>query len=69
MTATARRDLAIRADELYSFDQIKQRIGLGKTALRKARRNGLTVRYVGVKGFVLGKDLIEYVEQHARTEK
>jgi hypothetical protein len=55
----------IRADAAYSLDQVRQRLGLGTAALRTARRKGLTVRRVGRRSFVLGKDLLDFLEEHA----
>jgi len=33
--------------------------------MRSARRNGLRVVYVGGRGFVLGRDFIEYIHERA----
>ena len=64
MPSTGQADLGpIRADTLYPLSDLKSRAGLGVSALRKCRRNGLPVRYIGRRGFILGKDLIEYAEQ------
>ena len=57
----------IRTDECYTLPEVKRRLGLGTTAMRTARRNGLIVRYIGRKGFVTGKDLLEYFEIHAKS--
>jgi len=53
----------ISAQAAYSLDQVKARLGLGTAAIRTARRKGLTVRRVGRKSFVLGKDLLSYLEE------
>ena len=53
----------ISANAAYSLDQVKARLGLGTAALRTARRKGLIVRRVGRKSFVLGKDLLNYLEE------
>lgn len=55
----------LHADVAYSLAQVKSRFGLGTAALRTARRRGLLVRRVGRRSFVLGRDLITYLEQHA----
>ena len=52
----------IQADCLYTLDEIKQRLRLGQHALRSARRDGLRVRRIGRRGYVLGRELIQYVE-------
>lgn len=53
----------ISADELYTLEEIKARLGLGLAALRTARRRGLPVRKIGRRGYVLGRDLIAYLER------
>lgn len=57
----------ISADELYTLPEIQTRLGLGKRALRTARRRGLTVRRIGRRSYVLGRDLMQYVESSARV--
>ncbi|MCA9259662.1 MAG: hypothetical protein KDA61_10705 [Planctomycetales bacterium] len=47
----------------YSLSQVAIQIGLGSAALRKARREGLVVRRIGRKSFILGKDLLAYLEK------
>jgi hypothetical protein len=65
MADTLREPGVIRADCAYSLDQVKNRLGLGTAAIRTARRKGLTVRRVGRKSFVLGADLLTYIQEHA----
>ncbi len=57
----------IKADSLYTLDEIRARLGLGLAALRTARRRGLTVRRIGRRGYLLGRDVMAYVEQHGST--
>jgi hypothetical protein len=52
---------------LYRLEALKEASGVGAWGLRQMRRAGLKVRYVGGRGFVLGKDFIEHVER-AGTE-
>ena len=52
----------VRADELYTLSEVQMRLKLGDAAMRRARRAGLRVRKIGRRGFVLGKDLLAYVE-------
>jgi hypothetical protein len=59
----------ISADQLLTLDAVQAELGLGVHAMRMARRRGLPVRYVGRKAFVLGRDLIAYVEANGKTEK
>ena len=53
----------IQADALYRLDEFKQRLGLGAHAMREARRAGLRVVRIGKRGYVLGKDALEFAEQ------
>ena len=55
----------ISADAAYSLDQIKERLGLGTAALRTARRKGLIVRRIGRRSFVMGRDLLDFLDNHA----
>lgn len=59
----------IKPDEMYRLEEAKKRTGWGAHAFRAARRAGLQVRYAGRRGFVLGKDIIEYVERTGATSK
>jgi len=45
---------------IYSLEEFKRITGLGETAMRTARQNGLTMRYSGKRGFVSGDDFLEY---------
>ncbi len=68
VTAVADRPGLIDAGSLYTLPEIKARLGLGKAALRTARRRGLVVRKIGRKGYVLGKDVMTYIERTATVE-
>jgi hypothetical protein len=48
---------------VYTLDEIKSRMKLGTAALRAARRAGLKVRYIGRRGYVMGSDIIRFIEQ------
>jgi hypothetical protein len=52
----------IAKDRSYSLDDFKVRTGLGDAGLRNARRSGLKVRYAHNRGFVLGADWLQYLE-------
>ena len=52
----------IRADAIYTLHELQQRTGLGQAALRTARRRGLKIKRIGRRGYVLGRDLIAYLE-------
>ena len=51
---------------LYPLAEIQRRTGFGRHAMRQARANGLPVHYAGNRGFVLGRELIEYVTGASR---
>jgi len=55
----------VRADSLYTLEELSRRLGLGTAALRTARRSGLVVRRIGRRSYVLGRDLIDYVDRNA----
>lgn len=54
---------------LYPLPDLQARTGLGNAAMRTARRAGLVVKYAGGRGYVLGRDFIEYVETNGKDEK
>jgi len=56
----------ILADAVYRLDEIQERLKLGQHALRMARRAGLRVRRIGRRGYVLGRDIIEFVDRTTR---
>ncbi len=53
---------------VYPLPVFEQMTGLGKAALRSARRAGLMVRYVSGRGWVLGRDWIDFVVEQGQTE-
>ena len=61
-TNASERPGEIAADSMYTLEEIQKRLGLGQAAMRTARRAGLKVRRIGRRGYVLGKDLLAYVE-------
>lgn len=54
----------VDANHAYTLDELQARLGLGKAAWRTARREGLPVRRVGKRGFVLGSDVLEWLRGH-----
>jgi len=63
MAAATAKSGEIRSDTLYTIDEVKKRLGLGIAALRSARRRGLRVQRIGRRGYILGRDLINYFNQ------
>jgi hypothetical protein len=66
MAVATRKSGEIAADSIYTLDEVNDRLGLGKSALRTARREGLIVKRIGRRGFVLGRDLIAWFEKSAK---
>jgi hypothetical protein len=62
------REQVIAPDSLYTLDEAMARSGLGKGAFRKARNNGLKVQYYSTRGFVLGRDLIDFICSRSKRE-
>ncbi len=54
---------------LYPLPDLQARTGLGAAAFRVMRREGLAVKYVGGRGYVLGREFIEHVAAHGKSEK
>jgi len=52
----------VTADSLYTLAKIQDRLKLGQHALRQARRAGLRIRRIGRRGYVLGRDILAFVE-------
>ena len=53
----------VTSDALYTLAEVQARLKLGQSAMRQARRAGLKVRKIGRRRYVLGRDLIAYVER------
>ncbi len=54
----------IRDDELYPLPVLKQRLGLGDAAMRRLRRDGVKIRRIGNLHCALGREVIEFIENH-----
>lgn len=52
----------ILAGAAYTLPELRRRFGLGKAALRQARSSGLKIRRVGIRSFVLGSDVLEWLQ-------
>ena len=55
----------IRRDGAYGLEEFKTRTTLGDAGLRNARRAGLKVRYAHNRGFILGSDWLNYLEDQS----
>jgi hypothetical protein len=51
----------IRADEAYTLEEFKRRVGKKDAAFRSSRRAGLRVLQEGKQRYVLGRDWIDYL--------
>jgi len=65
-TATTSLPGVIRADEMYFADEARRRLRIGAWAWRQWRRDGLTVLRVSGRAFVMGRDLIDFIQQRGR---
>ena len=61
MAATGKSPGEIVADAVYTLDEIQRRLGLGRHAMREARRKGLRVARIGRRGYVRGRDIIDFI--------
>ena len=52
---------AIEPGTLYRLARLKEASGIGEWGIRQMRKAGLPVKYIGGRGFVLGRDFIEHV--------
>ena len=59
----------IEPDVLYWLTEFERRVGWKRGATRAARRKGLKVTYVSRRGYILGKDGIEWILQNGRNER
>ena len=56
----------VTADALYTLAEIQERLKLGQHAMRQARRAGLRVRRIGRRGYVLGRDVMAFIDATAK---
>lgn len=52
----------LRENEIVPLPELARRLGLGHSAIRAARRQGLKVRKIGRRKFILGRDLAAFLE-------
>jgi len=58
----------IQANTLYPLTVFEQVSGLGKHAMRQARKQGLSVMHIGGRSFVDGSEFINFVREHAGSK-
>ncbi|WP_442484790.1 hypothetical protein [Aeoliella sp. SH292] len=51
----------IRSDSSYTQAEFERITGLGRAAIRAARRRGLTVRRVGRTNYIIGREWNDYL--------
>ena len=54
--------MSVSEADIIPLPMLASHLGLGPSALRTARRQGLKVRRIGRKKFVLGRDLVAFLE-------
>ncbi len=69
MARTTEHLAPIYASAVYPLADFRQRTGLGKDAMREARRNGLVVRRIHGRAFVLGSDWLTYCQLFSEKQK
>jgi len=50
----------INVDSLYTLEEVRDRLRLGQKSMRAAQRQGLKVGRIGRRGYVLGRDFIDW---------
>lgn len=63
MAAATPQTGEIRPDVCYPLRTFMQLAGLGRHAMRSARRKGLRVRRTANRAFVMGADWMEYLQR------
>ena len=69
MTTPVYTGSEVAPDVLYTLGEAKRRLGWGNHAMRTARRQGLEVKYVAGRAYVLGCDLIEHILKNGKVRK
>ncbi len=64
-TTTSEKPGLISADSLYTMEELSARLRLGRKSLWQARRKGLKVKRLGRRGYVLGRDVLEWFDKSA----
>ncbi len=59
----------ILPDALYRLDEAAARAGWGGHALRAARRRGLRIHRYGKRGYVAGRDLLDFITRGGTDAK
>ncbi len=59
----------IHPDILFTLEAFKSRLKVSNAMLRSARRAGLRVHYKHGRGFILGRDWIDYVTGSSCIER
>lgn len=59
----------VQPDILFTLEAFKSRLKISNATLRSARRAGLRVHYRHGRGFILGRDWIDYVTGPSGVER
>lgn len=59
----------IHAEALYCVQEIKNYLPFTDHSLRKARKAGLKVTYFSLHGYIIGRDLINFIEAQHGIER
>jgi hypothetical protein len=56
----------LRAGDVYSLEAFAEVTGMREAAVRRLRRQGLPIRRVGLRSFILGEDFADFVKEHGK---
>lgn len=56
----------VHVDGIYPLVAFEKVSGMGKAAMKTARRNGLRVRKVLGRSYVLGRDFLNWIDERTR---
>lgn len=66
MAAATKKPGEINSGSLYTIDELNDRLGLGKAALRTARREGLIIKKIGRRSYCTGQAILDWFEHSAK---
>lgn len=52
---------------LYTLDELNDRLGLGKAAIRRARREGLVLKRIGRRTYCTGDAVLDWYGKSAKA--
>ncbi len=68
-TVTRSAESAIEPNKFYRLCDAQNLMGVGATAFRNMRDDGLVVHYLGRQGWVSGSDLIDHITAKSKKSR